>query len=471
MAPGIAAEQRNGLGGAVRLSGQLRALLFRNGAGANGEGVPRLVQGTFWALAINSAGLLLGLVTQKLLANTLGPKGFGLYLYVLGWSNVAGLLCALEFSNAAVRYISAYTATQDWGSLRGFLRRSHQIVGGMTSSVSLLAVIALVATRRLDHETEFCFLAACALFPLSSLVQLQSSCLLGWQRVRQSQAPFQVIRPALFAIGLITLSRLMGSSFDAADAVAVQFFATGIALCITAWYLRSATPPAALKATPIYHTMEWVRTSAHFVAISISQLVLSTQADLLFVGTLLGKVEVGLYGAASQIAMLVGFGSSAVMLIAQPMIADHYARGQIPALIKLARQITMLALVASLPVFVGVVLFGRPLLVAIYGPDFAPALPVLIVLAISQLIAAVMGMLLGYLFTMTSHQQIATKIIGASAVLNVILALILTYWLGMIGTATATAISTLARSVALFVAARRMLKEATPAGVPESPAT
>jgi hypothetical protein len=59
-------------------------------------------------------------------------------------------------------------------------------------------------------------------------------------------------------------------------------------------------------------------------------------------------------------------------------------------------------------------------LARIYGPDFEPAFPVLIVLAISQLIAAVVGMLLGYLFTMTSHQQIATKIIGATAVLNVI---------------------------------------------------
>jgi O-antigen/teichoic acid export membrane protein len=429
------------------------------------------MQGAFWALTINATGLLLGLLTQKILANTLGPKGFGLYLYVLGWSNVAGLLCALEFSNAAVRYISAYTATKDWSSLRGFLRRSQQIVGGMTVTVSVVAVLVLLAsTNRLDHETEFCFLAACAVFPLTSIVQLHAACLLGWKRVRQSQAPFQVIRPALFAIGLLTMARWLGPSFDAADAVAVQFFATGIGLFITAWYLKRATPPEALSAKPVYHTMEWIKTSSHFVAISISQLVLSTQADLLFVGTILGKAEVGLYGAASQLATLVGFGSTAIMLIAQPMIADLYARGNITALIKLSRQIVLLALVASIPVFLGLALLGHALLARIYGPDFEPAFPVLMVLAISQLIAAVVGMLLGYLFTMTSHQQIATKIIGASAVLNVILALILTYSMGMIGTAIATAISTLARSVALFIAARRVLTTGA-AAVADSPAT
>jgi len=456
----------------VRVSDKLRSILFRDGAGGSeGDAEPTLMHGAFWALTINATGLLLGLFTQKILANTLGPKGFGLYLYVLGWSNVAGLLCALEFSNAAVRYISAYTATSDWSSLRGFLRRSQQIVGGMTLTVSIVAVIVLLAsTNRLGHETEFTFLAACAVFPLTSIVQLHAACLLGWKRVRQSQAPFQVIRPALFAIGLLTTARWLGSSFDAADAVAVQFFATGIALGITAWYLRSATPAEALTATPVYHTKEWIKTSSHFVAISISQLVLSTQADLLFVGTILGKAEVGLYGAASQLATLVGFGSTAIMLIAQPMIADLYARGKINELIKLSRQIVLLALVASIPVFLGVALLGRVLLARIYGPDFEPAFPVLIVLAIAQLIAAVVGMLLGYLFTMTSHQQIATKIIGSTAVLNIILALILTYSMGMIGTAIATAISTLARSVALFIAARRVLTTERVA-VADSPVT
>lgn len=457
----------------MRVSSKLRSILFRDGAGGTeGDADPSLMQGAFWALTINATGLLLGLFTQKILANTLGPKGFGLYLYVLGWSNVAGLVCALEFSNAAVRYISAYTATSDWASLRGFLRRSHQIVGGMTGSVSIIAVIILLMSAgRLDHETEFTLLAACAVFPLTSLVQLQAACLLGWKRVRQSQAPFQVIRPALFAIGLLTMAGWLGPRFDAADAVALQFFATGIALIITAWYLRRATPLEVYTVPPAYHTMEWIRTSSHFVAISISQLVLSTQADLLFVGTILGKAEVGLYGAASQLATLVGFGSTAIMLIAQPMIADLYARGKIDALIKLSRQIVMLALGASIPVFIGVALLGRMLLVRIYGPEFEPAFPVLIVLAIAQLIAAVVGMLLGYLFTMTAHQQIATKIIGATAVLNIILALILTYSMGMIGTATATAISTLARSVALFIAARRVLRDVPTAAVPDAPAT
>lgn len=415
-----------------------------------------LVRGALWAFGLNGGGLALGFLTQALLARTLGSKGFGLYLYVLGWSNVAGLLCALEFSHAAVRYVSSYSVTREWASLRGFLRRSHQIVAAMTGSAGLLAATVLISTR-LDREMQFCFLAACALFPLTSLIQLQSGSLLGLKRIRQSQAPFQVVRPALFALGLVATARALGRSFDAADAVAIQFFATAVALSITAWFLRSAVPREALNVPPVYHTMEWVRASSHFVAISIAQLVLSTQADLLFVGALVGTAATGLYGAASQFATLVGFGSTAIMVIAQPMIADLYARDRIPALARLSRQIVTLTFLASMPVFVGVVVFGRQLL-HLYGAQFESAYSVLVILALSQLVAAVVGMLLGYLFTMTAHQQTATKIIGASAGLNIVLTLILTPWLGMIGTATATALSTLVRSVALAIAGRKILK-------------
>ena len=58
-----------------------------------------------------------------------------------------------------------------------------------------------------------------------------------------------------------------------------------------------------------------------------------------------------------------------------------------------------------------------------------------------------------------------------AAALDTRLALILTYSMGMIGTATATAISTLARSVALFIAARRVLGDPPPAAMSDAPAT
>ena len=399
--------------------------------------------------------MALGLVTQTLLARILGPRGYGLYAYVLSWSNVAGLLCALEFANAGVRYISAYAATEDWGSLRGFIRRSHQIVSATTIPIAILGAVVLASLHGMDQTTQLAFLAVCALFPLTSLVQLQGGILLGLKRVTESQAPFQVMRPALFAVAILVTDHALGTRFNAPEAVLLQLIATGAALAATSYALNRERPGDTRRVPPVYHTMEWVRSSAHFVAISVAQLVLSTQADLLVVGALLTKSDTGLYGAASQLATLVAFGASAVMVIAQPMIADLFARKEIDALRRVSMQIIKLTLLASLPVFLVVVVFGRNLL-HLYGQPFMEAYPVLVVLAIAQLIAAVVGMLLGYLFTMTSHQHLATRIIGFSAALNIALTLYLTPRYGIIGTASATAIATLSRSVALALSARRI---------------
>lgn len=423
---------------------------------------PTLYKGAIRAFLINGVGLVLGLVTQTVLARTLGTRGYGMYIYVLGWANVAGLLCALEFANAAVRFISAYAATNDLRSLRGFVRKSHQIVGTTTVTVALVGAAVILMWRGMERETVFAFLAVCALFPLTSIIQLQGGILLGLKRVTQSQAPFQVMRPALFAIMVIVVARMVGTDhFNPPQAVGLQLVATAAALVATTWSLRKEVRGGLFGGDVLYHTGEWVRASVQFVAISIAQLVLSTQADLLIIGVLLTKTDTGLYGAASQLATLVGFGANAIMVIAQPMIADLYARGELANLRRVAIQIVRLTLLASAPVFVVVVAIG-PTLLHLYGREFMAAYPVLVILASSQLFAAVIGMLLGYLFTMTAHQQVATRIIGASAALNIVLTLILTPRFGTMGTASATAVSTIARTVALLVASRRIFVPVAP---------
>jgi O-antigen/teichoic acid export membrane protein len=247
-----------------------------------------------------------------------------------------------------------------------------------------------------------------------------------------------------------------GMKIGAPGALVAQIIATGTVLVITAVLLRRDMPPESLLARPIYRTREWITTSGHFIAISIAQLILSAQTDLLVVGTFLGAIQAGRYGVASQFATLVGFGSAAIMVIAQPMIAELYARGQLADLRRISKQIIRLSVVVSVPVFLGIVVFGHWLL-GLYGESFVAAYPVMIVLSMSQLIAASVGMLVGYLLTMTDHQKTASKIIGATAVLNLALTLLLTSQFGIMGTATATTIATLARSVALLFAVRRLL--------------
>lgn len=421
-----------------------------------------LIRGSAAAFGSSVAAMGIGFAVQVLLARSIGPHEYGLYLYVLGWANVAGLLSALEFSAAGTRYVSAYAANGEWGIVRGFVRRSHQIVGGISFTVAAVGIIAALAlAQRLPIATS-CIIAASILFPLTALAQLHMGLLQGLKRVVHGQVPFQVVRPLMFGALVALVVYAGGMKIGAPGALVAQIIATGTVLAITAVLLRRDMPLESRSARPVYRTREWITTSGHFIAISIAQLILSAQTDLLVVGTFLGAIQAGRYGVASQFSTLVGFGSAAIMVIAQPMIAELYARGQLADLRRISKQIIRLSLIVSVPVFLGIIVLGHWLL-GLYGESFVAAYPVMIVLSMAQLIAAAVGMLVGYLLTMTDHQKTASKIIGATAVLNLALTLLLTPQFGTMGTATATMIATLARSAALLVAVRRLLGSGAPA--------
>lgn len=417
---------------------------------------PVLARGAFWSFLITAGGMGLGFLTQVILARTVGSAQYGTYLYVLGWTNVAGLICTLELSGASVRYVSAYGASGQWSLLRGFLRRSHQIVIASAAIVAVLGLVIVPLLPSVPRSAMGLTIAACALFPISALLQLKAGCLQGLKRVVAAQAPSLVLRPLLFGVAVLVAWRMIGPSLGAAGAVACQILATGVALIVSTRYLRRALPNEVRGAAPSYDLRDWVRTSVHFIGISFSQLLLSAQSDLLIVGTLLGANEAGLYGAASQFAILVSFGATAIVFIAQPMIADLYARQRQDELQRLVSQIVLLALGVSTPVFLVLAAFGRPLL-GLYGARFEGAYSVLLILAAAQLVSATVGMLVGYLLTMTPHQKEAGRVIAATAILNLAITAVLTPMFGAVGTATATLIATVARSVGLVVLARKLL--------------
>jgi O-antigen/teichoic acid export membrane protein len=185
-------------------------------------------------------------------------------------------------------------------------------------------------------------------------------------------------------------------------------------------------------------------------------MVLTPQTDVLVVGALLTKDMAGAYGAASQLAALVGFGVGAVGAIGMPMIAQLYAEGKREDLARLIRHYSRINLAVSVPVLAVIAVLGGRLLGA-YGKEFAVAYPVLLILSATQIVNAAVGVQAGYLLTMTGRERAAGRIVGISALTNLGLTAVLTPWLGIPGAASATLLATITRSVLLARHIRREL--------------
>ena len=62
---------------------------------------------------------------QTLLARKLGQNGYGRYVYVLAWMNVAMVVAKLEFDTLALRFIASYAGTHRWRWLCKCLRQDR----------------------------------------------------------------------------------------------------------------------------------------------------------------------------------------------------------------------------------------------------------------------------------------------------------------------------------------------------------
>lgn len=423
---------------------------------SSGDLARLIVRGGAWSLFISAAGAALSLGVHLLLARVLGKTEYGRYVFALAWMNVLVLVGKFELDTASVRFVGAYTGTEQWAFLRGFLRRSTQIVGGVSVGLALAsASIVLVLMDRIGRATALSFLAASVLLPVTAIAQLKASAMQGLKQVARAQAPSMVVRPIVFALGILTLRYGFSRGVTAPVAILLQLGATTVALVLTIRFLQAVLPTAVRQASEAFDTRYWIKTAAGLLVISGGQIILSTNSDVLVVGSLLGADAAGLYGAASQLAASVSFGVSAISFIALPVIADLYARQALVKLQGLISHVARLGLILSVPVLLILVVGAKTVLRA-FGDSFADASGLLILLGFDQLVGAIFG-IAGYLLVMTGNQVTAARVIIGCAVLNLALTLILTPALGIMGAGLATTITTLTRAYLLTARMRSAL--------------
>ncbi len=293
------------------------------------------------------------------------------------------------------------------------------------------------------------------LFVLTAQVLLRGAVLQGFKHVLMSQVPIVVLRPALL-LASVWVTLAVGIHATPSIALAFNASANVIALALLVRYVRRVMPGEAVRAAPVNDLPEWLRVGYSFLFISAAQLTLSQSSDILLVAALLDRTSAAHYSVASQLAMLVSFASTAVMFSAAPLISELYAKQNLDTLRRFTRATATVCAAFSLTLFVAIAVFGRPLL-GFFGGTFTVAYPALLVLAVTQGLNATIGALAGWLMTMTGHERPAAWMIGGSAVLNIALAFPLTVTYGLLGTATATLLATLLRSLMLSVYLRRKL--------------
>jgi O-antigen/teichoic acid export membrane protein len=420
------------------------------------SGSAAMARGAVGVFVVNVAGTALNVALQVWLARLLGVAEFGIYVYVLAWLNVLLVMGVMGLDSAALRFLSAYRGTGELGRFWGFLHFARGRVWLLSAAVSLLlAGGAWLLRDRLGAHKALVFWLGCVLLPLNVLITFDGSVLQALKRVIQSKSLQFVVRLVTMFSMLAALHFLLGREIDAVAAMIVNGASALLVLAALRWLVKRELPPRVAPESVRTLRTEWNSASRSLFAITGCQLLLS-QVDVLLVGMFLDTTQVGLYAAASRIAVFVTFGINSVNNVLAPTIAELFARNQRRELQATAVLAARIVMAYTIPVVAFLLIAGKWVL-SWFGPQFVAAYPVLAVLAGGQMVPALSGSV-GFLMTMTGHQREALAVIFGSAALTLVLNLALIPWAGPIGAAVGTMTATAARSIALSVLVRRRLQ-------------
>ncbi|NNC92035.1 MAG: hypothetical protein HKN80_06050, partial [Acidimicrobiia bacterium] len=318
------------------------------------------------------------------------------------------------------------------------------VVGGL--------IVALHASQR--PEVVLAQTVALVLLPMMAVTGTWQAILRAIDRMYIGQVPESIVVPVLILAGAAAVG---ASSVDLtpAEAIGLRIAGISVAVLILGWVLYRALPAGSVKRLAREESRSLLRSSFALGLIG-AVFLLVTRTDVVMLGILSDLDSVGSYTVATAGASLVVFPFIGLNTVLAPTIAALYAAGNRRQMQRVLTWGSRGAFIAAMPVAFGLVVAGS-LYLDLFGEGFGGGLGPLRILTIGTFVASAAGSA-GLIMIMTGNEVVTAKVVGGSAVLNIVLNLALIPPFGAEGAAIATAVTTNVWTVLLVVWIRRNLR-------------
>jgi O-antigen/teichoic acid export membrane protein len=416
--------------------------------------VATVVRGAAGVFVLQVVGAGLTYAFQVAFARWLGIRQFGIYTYVVAWSILLGLPAGLGFPLSVLRFVPEYRVRHDIARLRGLWRAATvlTVVAGGAIAVGAGSVALTVMRRYVGHDAAL-VTAGALLIPVGALLNLFAAMARARGGVVTAYGPMLIVRPILVLVAGAAVVTGQ-ASFTALDGILMMLGATALVAVLQASIVTQSLRPELGRVQRVYDWRTWLRVSLPLLVVTTFVIAL-VQTDLLVVGAIRGVSAAAVYSAASKTANLVGYVLIAVTAVTAPLFAELYVRGDRDGL----QRLTALAAqwVFWPTILIASILAGAgPLVLSLFGPAFVHGWPVLLFLLCGQVVNASFGPV-GYLLSVTGHQDDLAKAYGVVAVLNVGLCLVGALFSGVTGAAAGSAVSVAVANVWLHALTKRRI--------------
>ncbi|MBU3004205.1 flippase [Paraglaciecola arctica] len=403
-------------------------------------------------LQLVSKGLMV--ISGVVFARYLGAEQFGLYSFALSIVTLATLPVIAGLPNLLVREIANHQLEKNWGLLTGVISWSRWYV----FILSILIISCMYIGLNLDffeNSVTSLLWMAVWLIPLRGLLTQKSAVLNGFRQPVLAQLPAQLLVP-LVTLCVLSYYLLFDIEWNSRTLVGISILASFIALLLSGFLLSNTMKLHSKKLKSIYTIKNWHRSLIPFTLITFIS-TLNTELASVLLGWLVSYESVAHFKVAMQAVALISLGLSSINAVIMPNVARYYKQGDLIKTQEILTKSVRLSTFVSLPIILILVFFGEYLIRALFGNEYLPAYPILVILCIGQLVNVLMGSV-GLVLKMTNNENKVLKSMLLTLILTVLLLVLLIPFYGNIGAAIAVSIGLVCWNIIMAIDVYKLTK-------------
>jgi len=414
-----------------------------------------IINGTAIAFLYRVTGALLAFAFNVVLGRLLGVEGAGIYFLAISVVAVSSVVCKVGLDNVVLRSIASSVSHNNPHYGEYVRRISFRIVILVSATVTLLVFllsewIAVTLFSKPEFLEPLKWISL-SILPFS-LLTLYGESFKGLKKIKEAMV-LQSLGIPLISLALIYPLVIWSTEVGAE----VAYFIGAAGTALFAGYLWKIN---GLHCDNInidnFSRREFINSSSHFYVVDLINKAVLPWVPLFLLGIWASTQDLGLYGAASRVAMLVSMMLAMSNSIVAPKFAELYATKDIGALKKNLKYATLLATVIAIPL-VAIIIAANSWILSLFGEGFSEGGAVLVILAIGQLINAVCGPV-GYLLSMTGNERVYMINTIISCIVLFATGSLFIGEYGAVGAAYAATLSLITLNVLSLIAVKQKLK-------------
>ena len=353
----------------------------------------RLARGSSANLAGTVVSAAANFALTVVLTRGLSQSTAGVFISMTSIFLIATILGQLGANTGLVYFLSRAKTIGRLDAIPGYLRTAIRPVlataVAMAVGVALLApALGEVVTPGHSDQAQDYLLVLALFIPLAAAQNIALAATRGLGTMRANALVELIGRPTVQLLFVLVAVAIAGDGW-VAWAWAVPYLPAAF---IAWWWWRRLAVAAGipLRAGGPSPAREFWRFSAPRALSSVVQIVMQ-RLDIVLVAALAGAAEAAIYAAATRFVVAGQMGNNAISLAAQPRLAETLATHDRPALAEIYRTSTAWLMAVTWPLHMTFIV-SAPVLLHVFGADYAVGAPVMLVLATCMLVATGIGM-------------------------------------------------------------------------------